>query len=154
MAKLDKRGHEIIDETPVEIPLKFRRIDNLTEQIRSVIAQEFSRAAFNEGKETFEEADDFEIGDDYEPVSEYELDANQEAYNYVRDERGGERGAQADRGGAPPAEGPIQRDGEENPSSGTSEKRGVPRNRGANKRGKDQKGVTQSPLPSGEEGEE
>lgn len=72
MAKLDERGHEILDPTPVAIPAGFRHPPSLEERILRSIRSEMSRQAALNGQETFEEADDFECGDDYDPSSPYE----------------------------------------------------------------------------------
>lgn len=87
MAKLDDRGREILDDTPVAIPVKFKRPETLAEQIRRVIREEASRAAQHAGYETFEEADDFDVeDDDYNPRSPHELSLDQELEGYARNE--------------------------------------------------------------------
>jgi len=71
---LDANGYEIPDNTPVSLPTRLRMPKSRTEQIRAMIRQEFSRAAADQGHETFEEADDLELPDGEEWVSPYEND--------------------------------------------------------------------------------
>lgn len=74
MAKLNEKGHEVLDPTPVAVPVHFKRPPTLQEQIRSMVrSEELRRAASSQGMETFEEADDFAVGDDYDPRSPHEL---------------------------------------------------------------------------------
>lgn len=77
MAHLDKAGHEVVSSVPVAVPLGYRRPPSLAEQVKSMVRNELSRAATEQGLESFEEADDFDIGDDA-PKSPYELDFDQE----------------------------------------------------------------------------
>lgn len=77
--RLDSRGHEVLDDTPVALPTKFKRqswIDNMREFVR----QELSRQALQQDYETFEESDDFDVDDDPEIRSRYEITADQEFY--------------------------------------------------------------------------
>lgn len=62
----NERGHEIPDQTPLEMPSGLRRPLSLHEEIRRFIRTELSQQAADNGVETFEEADDFEV-DDVEP---------------------------------------------------------------------------------------
>lgn len=78
---------EELDDTPVAMPLRFQRVENLTDQIRRTIREEFSRQAQIEGHESFLEADDFDVGDDYDPRSDYELDDDQVRYDIRNDPR-------------------------------------------------------------------
>lgn len=76
--RLDDLGAEVMDETPMSVPLRGRsHAFNQAELIRTLVTTEFSRLAGNSGHETFEEADDFDVGD-YDHRSPYELDLNQE----------------------------------------------------------------------------
>lgn len=72
MAKLNERGHEILDPNPVEIPVGFHQPPTLEARMRALIRTEMSQLAAQKGEETFEEADDFDIGDDFDPTSPYE----------------------------------------------------------------------------------
>lgn len=71
MTKLDSRGWEIPDQTPVAIPAHIKPRDQ-RDSIREMIRYEISKEAMNAGYETFEEADDFDVGEDYDPTSPYE----------------------------------------------------------------------------------
>lgn len=71
-------GREVLDPTPVEVPLHFRRPPTLQEQIKQFVRGEFSRQAADDGFDTFEEADDFEIDEDPDPISKYRVVEAQE----------------------------------------------------------------------------
>lgn len=74
MAKLNDKGHEILDNTPVAIPVGWKRPESLQEQMRRMIRTELSQAAANEGFETFEESEDFDVEDDApDPQSQWEI---------------------------------------------------------------------------------
>lgn len=73
MAQYDERGREIPDNTPVEIPLGWRRPLTLQEQIQRHIRVEFSQLASSRGFESFEEADDFDVDEDPDMLTQYEL---------------------------------------------------------------------------------
>lgn len=120
MAKLDDRGREILDDTPVAIPLRFKRPETLTEQIRRIIRDEASRAAAHAGYETFAEADDFEVeDDDYNPRSPHELSIEQELEGYgARDESRVDGVPKPDGQGTAPDEGRLQESGEETEGDG------------------------------------
>jgi len=75
--KLTKTGKEILNRTPISIPLGFSRPKSITEQIAEFVTnQKIQEQLDAAGFETFEDAEDFEIGDDYEslPESKYEAD--------------------------------------------------------------------------------
>jgi len=85
MAKLSKDGKEILDQTPVAIPVGITRPPTLQEQIQRLISNETIKAQLAaQGQETFDEADDFEVGEDYDPQSPYETifdpETNREMY--------------------------------------------------------------------------
>lgn len=88
---------EKLDDTPVAIPLKFRRVETQADRMRRIIREEMSRAAEVQGYETFEEADDFSIPDDYDPSSPYEMSYEQELNGYVAGNQGS---AEAEEGNA------------------------------------------------------
>lgn len=72
--KYNERGEELPDDTPVEMPLKFKRPPTLQEQIKSMVRRELSDVASQQGFESFEEADDFDVDDGEElPPSNYEF---------------------------------------------------------------------------------
>lgn len=64
MAVLDSRGAEILDTTPISLPIKFTRPEPLHLRIRRMVIAELNAARTSDEYESFEEADDFEVGDD------------------------------------------------------------------------------------------
>lgn len=64
---------ERVDNTPVEIPTRLRLPQSRTDQIREFIRYELSRQSEENGRETFEEADDLEPDDEELPYSAYEM---------------------------------------------------------------------------------
>lgn len=69
----NENGEEILNDTPMQPPLGYRRAPSLAEQIRAqVIAAKLEE--LDQLEETEDDADDFEVGDDYEPLSSYEND--------------------------------------------------------------------------------
>ena len=76
---LNERGHEVLDDTPVTIPLRWSRPPSKLDEIRAHL-KIISREAAQNGDETFEEADDFDVGDDYDPRSPWELSVDQELH--------------------------------------------------------------------------
>lgn len=75
MANYDEYGNEIADETPLEVPLSFKKPLTLAEEVRRMVKNEMSQMAESQGAETFEEADDFEVEDedDLAFMSPYEI---------------------------------------------------------------------------------
>lgn len=80
MAEYDKFGREIPDDTPVEMPLGWKRPQPLIERIREIIRVEMSQQGVDQGFESFEEADDFETGEEDDLVSKYEMTDMQEEF--------------------------------------------------------------------------
>ena len=76
---LNENGHEVLDDTPIALPLRLSRPPSRLEELRSLL-NVVNREALTNGQETFEEADDFNVGDDYDPRSPWELSADQELY--------------------------------------------------------------------------
>jgi len=76
---LNEQGHEVLDDTPIAIPLRFSRPATRLDDMRRLLGI-ISRDAQQNGNETFEEADDFVIGDDYDPRSPWELSIDQEVF--------------------------------------------------------------------------
>lgn len=73
MSTKKRNRHEILDRTPVSMPVGFHRPPTLQEQMLRIIRSEQWRAHMEaSGQETFEDADDFDVGDDYDPRSPYE----------------------------------------------------------------------------------
>jgi hypothetical protein len=84
--KLLKCGSEKPDPKPMNIPVGFKKPQNLKEQIHQMIKNErLIHEMEAAGMETFEDADDFDIGDDYDPTSPYEMDFDQEQYSHHND---------------------------------------------------------------------
>lgn len=69
---LNAQGYEIPDNTPVELPTRLRLPPNRIYQMRQLVRAELSRAAAEQGHETFAEADDFDLPDGEEWLSPYE----------------------------------------------------------------------------------
>lgn len=73
--RLDSKGREYMDSTPMAPPVGYKREPTIAERIRDMVRGEHLRnAALAAGAETFEEADDFDIPDDdtYDPSTPYE----------------------------------------------------------------------------------
>lgn len=66
-------GEELLNPTPMQPPLGYKRAPTLAEQIRHQVMVA-KLEALNDLEETEDEADDFEVGDDFEPMSKYEND--------------------------------------------------------------------------------
>lgn len=74
VAKYDEEGREIMDSTPVAIPVGFRKPETIEEKIlRLVKASQLQQTLDANGVETFEEAEDFDVGDDVDPQTPYEM---------------------------------------------------------------------------------
>jgi len=74
--RICKREFEVLDPTPIAMPVRFHRHQTLQEQIQMYTRNTLNKMAAANDQETFEEADDFDIGDDFEPVSEHEIEFN------------------------------------------------------------------------------
>lgn len=73
--KHDENGGEVIDPTPMQPPLGYKRSLSLSEQIAQQVRIAHLRILEDSAlEETEDEADDFEIGEDYEPLSKHEND--------------------------------------------------------------------------------
>lgn len=72
MSRLNSKGQEIPDSTPVEVPAGFKRPPSLEEQVQRLIRTSLSEWAERNEMETFEEAEDFEVGEDFDPHTPYE----------------------------------------------------------------------------------
>lgn len=84
MSILDKfkLRREPVDQTPVNIPVEFRKQESMDERIRRITQHSLSRQAAMEGFETFEEANDFDIPDDpVDPSTPWEIDHDAHAIN-------------------------------------------------------------------------
>lgn len=73
---LNERGWEELDPTPITKPVRFNRQGSTLDEIRQAIGI-LNREARDQGKETFEEADDFDIEDDpIDPLTKWEVQAD------------------------------------------------------------------------------
>lgn len=73
--KLDEYGREVLDPTPLDIPIGFERPLTLEQQIQRLMRIEYQKVAQlrdMEGYETPEEADDFDVDDDFDISTPYE----------------------------------------------------------------------------------
>lgn len=61
--RLNEKGQEVPDPTPVGLPLGYQHPPSLEERIQRMIAVTLSRQAAHAGAESFEEANDFDVGD-------------------------------------------------------------------------------------------
>lgn len=62
-SRLDRNGHEVLDDTPMAIPAGFKRPETLAEQVQRLVRTTVSRQAEEAGFETFEESEDFDVDD-------------------------------------------------------------------------------------------
>lgn len=85
--KYNARGEELPDDTPIELPIRFKRPPTLQEQIKAMVRSELSQSAKAQGMESFEEADDFEVEDDVEIRSAHELTPMQEEFRYANQDK-------------------------------------------------------------------
>lgn len=70
--RLRKSAKERVDPTPIEVPIT--QPPTLKEMVRSIVRTEVSRAAYEQGFDTFEEHDDFSEEDpDPDFTSRYEV---------------------------------------------------------------------------------
>lgn len=58
-----KDGAEVLDSTPVEVPLQFRTQESMDDIIKRMVSQSLSQAAQEVGYESIEDADDFDVDD-------------------------------------------------------------------------------------------
>lgn len=61
---LNKDGHEVLDSTPVAIPVGFRVPETLNQTVQRLVQTSVSQWAQSQGHESFEESEDFDIPDD------------------------------------------------------------------------------------------
>lgn len=74
-ARHTKEGGEVLDPTPLQPPLGYKRTPSLSEQIAiQVRRMKLELLQDDSIEETDEEADDFEVGDDFHPLSPHEND--------------------------------------------------------------------------------
>lgn len=71
--KHNERGEEIIDPTPMQPPLGYKKSLSLSEQIAQQVRIAHLKILEDSAiDETEDDADDFEVGDDFEPLSPHE----------------------------------------------------------------------------------
>lgn len=71
--RLDAKGHEVLDPTPVAMPAGFKRPEMLAETIQRLVRRGISELAADQGFETFEEAEDFDVDDEtFDPATPFE----------------------------------------------------------------------------------
>lgn len=73
MANYDKHGCQIPDQTPLSIPVGFKKPEDLGTMIARLIRLESAKAKVLGTVETFEEADDFDTDDDGDITSPYQV---------------------------------------------------------------------------------
>lgn len=71
-ARLDEHGRELLDDTPMSLPVGFGRPETLAEQVQRLVRGAVSQAAADKEFETFEDAEDFDVDDDFDPSTPYE----------------------------------------------------------------------------------
>lgn len=101
-------GAEVLDSTPMQPPIGYKRQPSMVDHIRNLIRSEkLAMEAESAGKETFEEADDFHIEDDIFPASAYEFDEHFEPpVKVVPKDMPAPEHAEGDRQGPKPKEPP------------------------------------------------
>lgn len=80
ISRLDEHGREILDNTPVEVPIKFLQQPSLHDYVRSLVADERMRQELEDaGYETLEESEDFDTGEDEDlPLTRHEMEMTPE----------------------------------------------------------------------------
>lgn len=74
LSSYDKKGGEVLDKTPIEMPVGFKRPKPIQDKIRELVNNALIMKELSEaGLESFEEADDFDIPDEtYDPTTPFE----------------------------------------------------------------------------------
>jgi len=76
---LNDKGHEVLDPTPMALPIGATRPESLQDQIARMVRSQFMLQRQAEGFESPDEADDFDVEDDEDGFhSPWELTADQE----------------------------------------------------------------------------
>lgn len=82
---LDEKGREVLDKTPVTLPVRYQRGENITDRVQKLVAETLSRRMAEAGLESLEDANDFYVeGDDYFPSSQHEVDEDAERVYFER----------------------------------------------------------------------
>lgn len=79
-ADLNDEGKELLNPQPLTMPSGLKRPLSLAEQIKRIIKADVSFQAFQQGHESFEEADDFDVDDGFE------TEVNSSIYEVVEEE--------------------------------------------------------------------
>lgn len=134
MATLDERGHEVLDDTPAVLPVRFKRVENLASEVARLVEHAISQRADAQGFETFEEANDFDCGEGknefyspHEEVEDHERQYFEDRAAYYDQRRAGGKKGSANEGSGKD-EGPIRSDRKTDEGSGKgsqSDKPGV-----------------------------
>lgn len=64
LPRLNDKGAEIPDPTPIELPAGFSIPETIAQSIQRLVRGAVSRAAHEQGLETFEESEDFDLDDE------------------------------------------------------------------------------------------
>lgn len=64
LPRLSDTGAEVPDQTPIELPAGFAIPETIAQSIQRLVRGAVSRAAHEQGLETFEEAEDFDLDDE------------------------------------------------------------------------------------------
>lgn len=71
--QFDEMGREILDPTPVEMPVGMKRPESLQQMIQRLVRAQISQQAQQQGFESFEDANDFDIDEEDDlPLTVYE----------------------------------------------------------------------------------
>ncbi len=77
--KLNTKGQEENDPTPMALPIGYEYPETLDQKIQRMVRVGLSDHAEQNNRDTFEEANDFEVDDDpYEPTSPHEVELDEE----------------------------------------------------------------------------
>lgn len=116
-SRLNEGGYETLDDTPVSLPVRLMRGENIASEVQRLVQAQLSMLASNAGYESWEESNDFEVGDDWEPESQYEVnDFSEEAFHYDRETYYRDKREQQQRGAGATQ---TPQGGTGNPNSGT-----------------------------------
>jgi len=87
---------EVLDPTPVAMPVGFSRPPSMQELIARLVDKRFQQQLSESGFETIDEAEDFDMPDEFEPSSPHELvvdeHSGREMHKAQRDELNFSRG--------------------------------------------------------------
>lgn len=83
--RLNDKGQEVLDTTPVTLPVRYQRGENITDRVQRMVEETISRRMAQAGLESIDDANDFYVeGDDYFPSSEHEVDDDAERQYFER----------------------------------------------------------------------